>query len=650
MSLRLQTALVLGIVLVITLTVLFVVIRPTLFGTFARLEVDEVRGHVARVLNAIAADVDTLESTANDWGSWDDTYEFIGGELPSYDEDNLTPGSLETLRLNVMLLTRLSGEPYAAIAIDLETGEEVDPPAEFLRASFVTSHFPELTAGESSNRSGLLRLEDGLFLLAAGAILTSQQDGPSRGVLIIGRYLGPEEIVRLAERTQLSVAVREPGSSEIDPWVVDQLLGHPTSIDDTVVHPTSGDSIAGHTLLRDLEGVPVAVAAIETSRATYQAGQSAIRFLGGTAIAVLIASSLLLLLLLDTRILKRLSALASGIRRIREQNTPSGRVNVSGRDEIGHLGTRMNEMLESLEQSRLDLERSEKRYHSLFDYSRDAIYITSLDGRFVDANQALIDLLGCPREQLMQADAKSFYADPEAREAFKAAIAGPGFVIDYPAQLKRADGTVLDCLLTTAAQTDASGKPVAYQGIIRDITELKRQQDELAYLAMHDPLTGLLNRGALSDRLTLELARAERNLERCGVVYIDLDRFKEVNDTQGHEIGDIILRQAAQRLVGALRKSDSIARIGGDEFVVLIPELESPSGHVDVAEKLLGVLRESFEVAGQQFTLSASIGIAIFPDDGRDGTGLLRRADNAMYVAKQRGRGRWHRYTTESTD
>jgi diguanylate cyclase (GGDEF)-like protein/PAS domain S-box-containing protein len=649
MSLRLQTALALGIVLIITLAVLFTVIRPTLSGTFARLEVDEVRAHVARIVNAIDAEVATMESTADDWGSWDDTYEYIGGELPSYDEDNLTAGSLQTLRLNFMLLAQLDGEQHAAFAIDLETGLEVDLPAELLRASFIAARFPALTAGELTSRSGMLRLEDGLLLVAADAILTSQAEGPSRGLLIVGRFLDTEEMARLAEQTQLLVAVRDLDASEIDPWIVDRLLAAADSSEETVVHPTSGDSIAGHTLLRDVEGSPVAVASIETSRDTYQAGQSAVRFLGGAAVAILVASSLLLLFLLDTRVLRRLSALASGMRRIRERHVPSGRVNVSGRDEIGRLASRMNEMLESLEQSRLSLERSEKRYHSLFDYSRDAIYITLPDGRFVDANQALVDLLGCPREELLRTDAKSFYVDPAAREVFREAIAGPGFVIDYPTQLKRPDGTVLDCLMTSVVQTDESGETVSYQGIIRDITELKRQQDELAFLAMHDPLTGLLNRGALADRLALELARADRNLERCGVVYIDLDRFKEVNDTQGHAVGDLILRQAAQRLVGAVRKSDSIARIGGDEFVILIPELESPSGHVDVAEKLLRVLQEPFAVAGQQFTLSASIGIAIFPDDGSDPTVLLQYADGAMYVAKQQGRGRWHRYDGEET-
>lgn len=244
----------------------------------------------------------------------------------------------------------------------------------------------------------------------------------------------------------------------------------------------------------------------------------------------------------------------------------------------------------------------------------------------------------------MQRDAASFYLDPDARAQFRNAIAGPGFVVDYPVQLKRYDGKVLDCLLTTVAQTTPDGGVSAYQGIIRDVTELKRQQAELAHLAMHDPLTGLLNRGALEDRLSLELAHASRNLERCGVLYVDLDRFKEINDTQGHGVGDEILRQAAGRLVAVLRKSDSVARIGGDEFVVVIPDLEEPSDGADVAKKLLQVLEEPFVHFGQTFALSASIGIAVYPDDAEEGKLLLRHADAAMYVAKQRGRSTWHKY------
>jgi diguanylate cyclase (GGDEF)-like protein/PAS domain S-box-containing protein len=649
-SLRAQTALALGVMLLAALAVLFAVVGPMLSGTFARLEVTEVREHVARVLNAIDAELASMRSTAGDWAAWNDTYEYVGGELPSFYEDNMMPSSLVRLRLNLVLLSGLDGEPIAFTAVDLERGEEVEAPVELLSAPYVSSLFPELVGGETALTSGLLRLNDGLLLVAAHAILTSEDEGPSRGVLIIGRFLGPAEVQRLAEQTHLIVTVRGLDDPRFDVSILDRLIDGAGESEDIVVHPTSGESIAGHTLLRDLRGEPVGIASIETTRDTYQAGQASLRYLGGTAIGTLVFAAVLLLLLLDRRVLARMSVLAKGVAEITAQNAPSGRVAASGRDEIAQLATGMNEMLETLEESRQKLQRSERQYRNLFEYSRDAIYITTPEGRFIDANHALVDLLGCPRKELMQRDAASFYRDPKARDRFKAAISGPGFVVDYPVQLKRYDGTVLDCLLTTVVQTTPDGEVSVYQGIIRDVTELKRQQAELSYLAMHDPLTGLLNRVALEDRLSLELAHASRNLERCGVMYVDLDRFKEVNDTQGHAVGDEILRQIAGRLVAVLRKSDSVGRIGGDEFVVVIPDMEELSDGGNVAEKLLRILEEPFVSPGQPVTLSASIGIAIYPDDAEEGKLLIQYADAAMYVAKQQGRGTWHKYGSDDAD
>lgn len=615
-----------------------------LFGTFARLEATDVRAHVTRVVNAIAADLASMKSTAEDWGAWDDTYEYVAGEFPSFYGDNMTASSLVNLRLNVMLLVDPAGEPIAFTAVDLESGEHGDAPVELLDASYVSTIFPASVEGAVPDTTGLLRLNDGLLLTAAHEILSSQHEGPSRGLIIVGRFLDPTEIERLAERTHLAVTMRHLDDAKLDPSVLDRLTGGSAAAEEIVVHPLSGDSIAGHRLLRDLQGEPVAVLSIETARHTYQAGQAAFRSLGGATAGILIAAAALFLILLDTRVLTRLSSLAVAVTKIREQHEPSGRVPVAGRDEIGQLASRTNELLETLEESRRKLEKSERQYRDLFEYSRDAIYITSPDGRFIDANQALVDLLGWPRDELLRLDATSFYLDPQARDAFRAAIGEAGFLVDYPVGLKRRDGEVLDCLLTTVAQTDAAGEVVAYQGIIRDVTQLKRQQNELAHLATHDPLTGLLNRAALDDRLSLELARAGRNLERCGVMYVDLDRFKEVNDTHGHAVGDEILRQAAGRLAGALRKSDSVARIGGDEFVIVIPDLEEPSNEIDIATKILKALEEPFVASGQTFELSASIGIAVFPDDAREEDLLVQYADAAMYVAKQQGRSTWHRY------
>jgi len=644
-SLRLQTVLALGVMILVILGVLFLVVVPRLSRTFANLETTEVREHVIRVDNAIAADLESMLGTAGDWGSWDDTYEYVAGELPSYYDDNMTAASLPTIRLDLMLMSDLGGEPIAFASIDLETGEHVEPPVELLRASYVSSTFPTLVAGEMSSTAGLLRLDSSLLLVAAQAILTSQDEGPSRGVFIIGRFLDAAEIERLAEQTHLTVIVREVTDPSVDASVLDRLTGGSLAAEEVVVHPLSGDSIAGHTLLRDLHGEAVGILSIETTRDTYQAGLEAQSYVVNATVGALIVTTVVLVILLDRRVLARMSSLSKGVADIAAQSAPSGRVHASGRDEIGRLATGMNEMLAALEESRRRLEQSEKQYRNLFEYSRDAIYITSPEGRVIDANQALVDLLDCPREELLRRDAASFYPDPAARDAFKEAIAEPGFVVDYPVQLKRRDGKILDCLLTTVAQRNADGQVVACQGIIRDVTELRRQQNELAHLATHDPLTGLLNRAALDDRLSLELARASRNLERCGVMCVDLDRFKEANDTQGHAVGDEILKQVADRLVGALRKSDSVARIGGDEFVIIAPDLGGPSDETEIADKLLRALRAPFGASGETFSLSASVGISVFPDDGEDGTTLLQCADAAMYVAKQQGRNTWHKHT-----
>ncbi len=644
MSLRLQTVLAFGGMLLVVLTVLFVVIEPMMTRTFARLEEADVRTHISRVENALMSEQNSMESTSEDWAAWDDTYAFAAGQMPSYVEDNVTVSSLMNLRMNVMLLTDAQGEALIAVEVDPEAEQLIPLRADLLDILAPSSLLAGVDLVEGQWVTGIVRTGSGLLLVAAHTILTSQYEGPSRGVLVFGRFLDRDEVDGLADQLDLSLTIRDVGDPLVDPSIVGDLSGENGGQERALVRATSQDTVVGYGLLRDLHGAAAGLITVTAARDMYLTGRATVRYLGYVMIGTLVGTMAVLLLMLDTRVLNRLSSAAAGVAAIAQHRTPSERVPVSGRDEIGRLEVGMNEMLATIEESTHKLQQSEKQYRDLFEYSRDAIYITSPDGRFIDVNQSLIDLLGCPREKLMELDAPSFYVDPQDREGFTRAIAGPGFVIDYPVRLKRCDGEILDCLLTTVAQRGPYGGLRAYQGIIRDITEVKRQQGELTYLATHDPLTGLLNRAALDDQLVIELARADRNLEQCGVMYLDLDRFKEVNDTYGHAAGDTIIRQAAQRLVGALRKSDSVARIGGDEFVILVPDLDRPRGAADVAEKILHVLQAPFTTSGQTLSLSASIGIAIFPDDSMEGKVLLRFADSAMYAAKQQGRNRWARH------
>jgi diguanylate cyclase (GGDEF)-like protein len=159
----------------------------------------------------------------------------------------------------------------------------------------------------------------------------------------------------------------------------------------------------------------------------------------------------------------------------------------------------------------------------------------------------------------------------------------------------------------------------------------------VSFLAYHDSLTGLPNRRLLQDRLNQALYSARRRDGKVGAMLIDLDDFKQVNDAGGHRIGDTVLREAAQRLGSCVRKSDTVARHGGDEFVIVVSDFQSETDCQVVAEKVLRVLKQPFEAEGSTYQLGASIGIAVFPSTGADGDALLRNADAAMYRAKQLG-------------
>jgi diguanylate cyclase (GGDEF)-like protein/PAS domain S-box-containing protein len=213
---------------------------------------------------------------------------------------------------------------------------------------------------------------------------------------------------------------------------------------------------------------------------------------------------------------------------------------------------------------------------------------------------------------------------------------------DY--RVVRADGGVAWLSSHGRTLADASGRVYRMIGVSQDITERKRQEEEARFLAYHDTLTGLPNRRLLDDRLRQAVFLAQRRDARVGVMVMDLDHFKQVNDALGHRAGDAVLREAAQRIAGCVRKADTLARQGGDEFVVVIPDLHLDSDCQVVAEKILRALAPSFRVDGRDFVIGASIGISLFPADAGDGEALLRNADVAMYRAKQLGRNNYRFY------
>jgi len=211
-------------------------------------------------------------------------------------------------------------------------------------------------------------------------------------------------------------------------------------------------------------------------------------------------------------------------------------------------------------------------------------------------------------------------------------------------RMVRRDGTQIWTEHKVVPLRNSAGEVIAATGIARDVTALKVREAFLSHRALHDPLTGLPNRVLLLDRLEAALARLRRHQSSLAVLYLDLDRFKTVNDNLGHDIGDRLLQIVGQRLQQTLRPSDSVGRLGGDEFAAILADLHDPSEAMQIAERLLSVVAEPIDFDGNTLVTTVSIGIAGAADSDVSAGELLRRADFAMYTAKDRGRARVETY------
>jgi len=295
------------------------------------------------------------------------------------------------------------------------------------------------------------------------------------------------------------------------------------------------------------------------------------------------------------------------------------------------------------------LKNSEERYRTLVESSTDAILMLDRERNAVTCNQAFLDLFGYQKNEV---EGQSIRIVHPSEESFRAYGKATYPLVERVGSLReewdlmRKDGTIFSAEIVTSPIRSLDGTTTGYICIIRDITERKRAEEELAYMATHDSLTGLPNRTLFTDRLTMTLTQARRSKKNLAVMLLDLDYFKDVNDTLGHNMGDHLLRAVGNRLSGLLRKGDTIARIGGDEFLLLLPELLKIEYATALAQKILLTFREPFVFNDHQLHITTSIGIAIFPGDGDTADTLMKSADIAMYRAKNKGRDGFQRYTS----
>jgi diguanylate cyclase (GGDEF)-like protein/PAS domain S-box-containing protein len=311
------------------------------------------------------------------------------------------------------------------------------------------------------------------------------------------------------------------------------------------------------------------------------------------------------------------------------------------RAELGHFYQR------ALAMERL--RESEERFSSTMKLAAIGIAHVDHSGRFIYANPQLCEMLGYSERELLGLTVKqiSHPGDVAASDDMHARLRS-GAISSFKLEKRymRKDGTPVWCGLTIAMKRSRAGAPLYDISVVEDISARKRAEERIQYLATHDGLTGLPNRAMFGQLLNLAVETGRRYDRKFAVLFIDLDRFKVINDTLGHEAGDVLLREMAARLRECLRASDVVARLGGDEFVVLVQEVADVGQVSSVARNILSSVMKPVVILGQECRVTASIGVCMHPEEGQDEQSVMKNADMAMYLAKEEGKNNYQFYSS----
>lgn len=297
------------------------------------------------------------------------------------------------------------------------------------------------------------------------------------------------------------------------------------------------------------------------------------------------------------------------------------------------------------------LRDAEERYRNIVENAVEGIFQTTPEGRYLSINPALAKIYGYGSPEEMTGAyldiGRQLYIDPARRLEFMRLIHLNGVVSNFESEVYRKNGEVIWISENAREVRDAAGNLLYFEGTVEDITERKTYETRLTHQATHDTLTGLPNRALFRDRLQQAMRYAEREKGKVSIVFIDLDNFKYINDSLGHDAGDSLIRIMAQRLNACVRDSDTVARLGGDEFVLMLQGAPSDDERVSIAmSRILSEVRKPVDIRGRELIVTCSMGVSVCPDDGNDVDTLLKHADAAMYQAKHAGRDNFQFFTS----
>ncbi len=371
-------------------------------------------------------------------------------------------------------------------------------------------------------------------------------------------------------------------------------------------------------------------------------------------LAVSIAVIALVTLAVSTTITRPLTSLIDRLNVNMNQDWQIQPLDSRRKDEIGDLESSFNEFVKRLETykenlikeniMRKETEIQLQLFEKVFENANEGITITQPDGKIQAVNQAFTDITGYTAQDAIGQNPRILKSDRHDQAFYKTMWQSLILKGQWSGEIwnRKKSGQAYPEFLSISVIRNKSGQVKNYVAVFHDISEMKTKEKQIEYMAYHDPLTGLSNRTLFKDRLEHAINRARREAKMVQLIFIDLDNFKNVNDTAGHAHGDELLKEAGKRLLIVSRASDTVARLGGDEFVIMVTDVDNMMEIIGMVKRIQDSFSAPFNIDGKSFHITCSIGISVFPEDGDDADTLVRHADLAMYHAKDKGKDKYY--------
>lgn len=660
MGLTRKTVTAMLIIMAVSVLLISLLLWIYISSQFKKTELVEASTDMERFYSIIAREVDSVDSFCKDYAYWDDTYEFMIKPTRNYINANFNVPYLKIQNIQFVCHVNLKGEViYSALyesnpdsykPLTLNDFRDKNSDLVRLAASVLNGTFEE---------KGIIATSHGLYFIAAHPVKDDFMEKDPRGKIIFGREISDKQVMKMCSLLKVNGTITPLNMVQgIDYQYIDKLRKNSGRF----IFDIKSEIINSYGVLRGMDNEPAALLSLYYPRSIKQIGDQTVKI---SALIIILCGTIILFIVyyfLKKNILKPIEGLTERAVLIEYNSDFNSRLPVNTRDEISTLAWTFNSLLDRLAQVNFSLEQKVTDrtrdlltanqelmlMQQVFDHSLEGIIITDKFAKIIKVNSAFTAITGYEADEVRGKNPRILKSDHHDEKYYRDMWMSLTSTGHWANEIwnRHKDNKAYPEWISISAIRDSSGDITHYVGLFHDISDMKRQEEFIRHQAFHDSLTGLPNRPLLLNRIDKAIARASREKNRFALIFLDLDNFKNINDSLGHSIGDILLREAAERLRHVARSADTVARLGGDEFIVLVEDMNDEKPATALAQRILESFKKPFIIKDNTLHVSTSIGVAIFPEDGEDTGVLIRNADTAMYRAKENGRENFAMFTT----